>query len=65
MTACALVGDVLASEPLGRAAIVIEEARSQTIIPGADADLVLLGSEGHVEETIIGGESVYRREENL
>jgi N-acetylglucosamine-6-phosphate deacetylase len=35
------------------------------IIPGADADLVVLGQEGRIEETIIGGESVYHREEML
>jgi N-acetylglucosamine-6-phosphate deacetylase len=33
------------------------------IVPGADADLVVLGQEGRVEETIIGGESAYRRED--
>ncbi|HEX2729537.1 MAG TPA: amidohydrolase family protein, partial [Rubrobacteraceae bacterium] len=31
------------------------------IIPGADADLVVLGQEGRVEETIVGGESAYAR----
>lgn len=31
------------------------------IIPGADADLVVLGHSGRVDETIVGGETVYRR----
>ncbi len=33
------------------------------IAPGADADLVVLTPGGTVQETIVGGESVYRREE--
>jgi N-acetylglucosamine-6-phosphate deacetylase len=32
---------------------------------GADAELVVLAPEGTVQETIVGGESVYRREEGL
>ena len=32
---------------------------------GADADLVVLTPEATVQETIVGGESVYRREEGL
>ncbi len=31
------------------------------IVPGADADLVILSTEGVVEETIVAGETVYRR----
>ncbi len=31
------------------------------IVPGADADLVLLGPDGTVEETLVAGESAYRR----
>ncbi len=31
------------------------------IAPGADADLVVLGAAGIVEETLVGGETVYRR----
>jgi N-acetylglucosamine-6-phosphate deacetylase len=31
------------------------------IAPGAEADLVLLGSDGVVEETLVAGETVYRR----
>jgi len=31
------------------------------IAPGADADLVVLGAAGTVEETLVGGETVYRR----
>ncbi|HET7270629.1 MAG TPA: N-acetylglucosamine-6-phosphate deacetylase [Rubrobacter sp.] len=33
------------------------------ITPGADADLVVLGQEGRIEETIVGGEPAYRRED--
>jgi N-acetylglucosamine-6-phosphate deacetylase len=32
---------------------------------GADADLIVLTPEDTVQETIVGGESVYRREEGL
>jgi N-acetylglucosamine-6-phosphate deacetylase len=32
------------------------------IAPGAEADLVLLGPDGAVEETLVAGETVYRRE---
>jgi N-acetylglucosamine-6-phosphate deacetylase len=35
------------------------------ITSGADADLVVLTPEGTVQETIVGGRSVYRREEKL
>ncbi len=35
------------------------------IAPGADADLVLLSPDGIVQETTVGGETVYRREEGL
>lgn len=35
------------------------------IIPGADADLMLLSPEGFVEETIVAGETVYRKGERL
>ena len=31
------------------------------IAPGADADLVVLAPDGAVEETLVAGESVYRR----
>jgi N-acetylglucosamine-6-phosphate deacetylase len=34
---------------------------SGEIAPGADADLVLLDADGGVQETIVGGETVYRR----
>jgi N-acetylglucosamine-6-phosphate deacetylase len=33
------------------------------IAPGADADLVILSTKGVVEETILAGETVYRRED--
>jgi N-acetylglucosamine-6-phosphate deacetylase len=33
------------------------------IVPGADADLALLAPDGAVEETVVAGVSVYRREE--
>lgn len=33
------------------------------IVPGADADLALLAPDGTVEETVVAGVSVYRREE--
>ena len=36
--------------------------RHGTIIGGADADIVLLDEDLHVQMTIIGGEIVYRRE---
>lgn len=35
------------------------------ITPGADADLALLTPDGAVEETIVAGRTVYRREESL
>ena len=35
------------------------------IVPGADADLVVLAAEGTVQGTIVGGRSVYRQEEGL
>ena len=35
------------------------------IVSGADADLVVLTPEGIVEETIVAGETVYRRKESL
>jgi N-acetylglucosamine-6-phosphate deacetylase len=35
---------------------VFEKGR---ITPGADADLVILSTEGTVEETIVAGETVY------
>ena len=35
------------------------------IAPGADADLVLLTPDGFVEQSIVAGRSVYRREESL
>jgi N-acetylglucosamine-6-phosphate deacetylase len=31
------------------------------IAPGAEADLVVLRADGVVEETLVGGETVYRR----
>ncbi len=34
------------------------------IAPGADADLVILDREGFVQETIVGGKTVYQREGN-
>jgi N-acetylglucosamine-6-phosphate deacetylase len=34
------------------------------IAPGADADLVVLDREGFVQETIVGGKTVYQREGN-
>lgn len=34
------------------------------ISPGADADLVILDREGFVQETIVGGKTVYQREGN-
>ncbi|MGB3632789.1 MAG: N-acetylglucosamine-6-phosphate deacetylase [Rubrobacteraceae bacterium] len=34
------------------------------ITPGADADLVVLDRKGFVQETIVGGETVYQREGN-
>jgi N-acetylglucosamine-6-phosphate deacetylase len=35
------------------------------IAPGAEADLVVLGADGVVEETLVAGEPVYRREAAL
>jgi N-acetylglucosamine-6-phosphate deacetylase len=35
------------------------------IAPGAEADLVVLGADGAVEETLVAGEPVYRREAAL
>ncbi|HJQ28720.1 MAG TPA: N-acetylglucosamine-6-phosphate deacetylase [Rubrobacter sp.] len=35
------------------------------IVPGADADLVVLGHDGSVEVTIVGGEYAYRREDAI
>jgi hypothetical protein len=32
-------------------------------VPGADADLALLAPDGAVEETVVAGVPVYRREE--
>ena len=34
------------------------------IMVGADADLTLLAPDGMVSETIVGGKTVYRSEEN-
>jgi len=44
-------------------AAVLGTPRKGRIVPGADADLVVLTREGKVHETIVAGETVYRMEE--
>jgi hypothetical protein len=34
------------------------------LAPGADADLVVLGPDGKIEETIVAGRTVYARQED-
>ena len=46
----------MASETPGEILGMLEKGR---IMPGADADLVVLSTEGMVEETIVAGETVY------
>jgi len=46
----------MAFETPGEILSMLEKER---IMPGADADLVVLSREGMVEETIVAGETVY------